>query len=525
MSQPVNIASPAATGGAGITFEHQVGAVFLTSLLTCGIPVVFKDCQVEEVAFQTQRLGWKTDDLLVVCASPQHGQRKLAIQVKRTLHIRTSSTDCQETFQGFWKDFNDPDRFDPERDALVIVTLRGTNTLLEGLGGLLDCARNASDETDFNRRMATQGLSSQGTRKCKSVISTIIEAADSSAPSGRDFWRFLKAVHLLSLDLTTSTAHTESMTKQMLAMACEASNPLEVSEATWPKLIEVASSAAMGGRTLRRYDLPEDILARHLAIDGSGTRLQALRDHTQVVLDGIRSTIAGSVEISREQLRQTSSEALAEHHALVLTGPPGGGKSALAKTLVLLNQGDHECLSFRGEDFAKSSIDDVLQGRMTGQQLKTLLGAQERVLIHVESVERLLEHPVRDAFADLVRIAEECENVHLLLTCRDYAAAAAVSSFFNQGSSGPAVRDVPRLSDLDLDEVVSFLPGLEVPFSNPRIKDFLRNPFLLDLAAKLDWLGGVVKRVCSRSSLPGVGKWPGMTPLSWHNGSPLRATA
>ena len=27
-------------------------------------------------------------------------------------------------------------------------------------------------------------------------------------------------------------------------------------------------------------------------------------------------------------------------------------------------------------------------------------------------------------------------------------------------------------------------------------------------------LGGVVKRVCSRSSLPGVGQWPGMTPLS-----------
>ena len=73
---------------------------------------------------------------------------------------------------------------------------------------------------------------------------------------------------------------------------------------------------------------------------------------------------------------------------------------------------------------------------MTGLQLKTLLGAQERVLIHVESVERLLEHAVRDAFADLVRIAEECENVHLLLTCRDYAAAAAVTSFFNQGNPG-----------------------------------------------------------------------------------------
>ncbi len=463
--------------------------MFLALLLARGIPAVFKDCQVDEVGFQTQRLGWKTDDLLVVCSSAQHGQRRLAIQVKRTLHIRASSKDCQETFQGFWMDFNDPDRFDPDRDALVIVTLRGTNTLLEGLSGLLDCARNASDELDFDRRMATQGLSSRESRNCRSVISAIVEEANSSAPNGKDFWCFLRAVHLLSLDLTTSTAQTESMTKQALAMACELPNPLKEAEATWLKLIDVASSAAMGGRTLRRRDLPEDLLSRHLAIDGSETKLQAFRDHTQLVLDGIRVTIAGSVRISRDELCQAASDALAEHHALVLTGPPGGGKSAIAKSLVISNQGNHECLSFRGEDFAKSSIDDVLQARMTGLRLKTLLGAQERVLIHVESVERLLEHTVRDAFADLVRIAEECQNVHLLLTCRDYAATAAVSSFFNHGSSVPAVINVPPLSNLDLHEVVEALPGLEVPFSNSRIKDLLRNPFLLDLAAKLDWLG------------------------------------
>ena len=48
---------------------------------------------------------------------------------------------------------------------------------------------------------------------------------------------------------------------------------------------------------------------------------------------------------------------------------------------------------------------------------------------------------------------------------------------------------------------------------------------LLDNLRQQTILGGVVKRVCSRSSLPGVGQWPGMTPLSWHNGSPLRATA
>ena len=39
------------------------------------------------------------------------------------------------------------------------------------------------------------------------------------------------------------------------------------------------------------------------------------------------------------------------------------------------------------------------------------------------------------------------------------------------------------------------------------------------------YLGGVVKRVCTRSSLPGVGRQPSMMPSSWHSGSPPHAIA
>ncbi len=46
-----------------------------------------------------------------------------------------------------------------------------------------------------------------------------------------------------------------------------------------------------------------------------------------------------------------------------------------------------------------------------------------------------------------------------------------------------------------------------------------------DNGPELPMLGGVVKRVCSRSSLPGAGRWPNTTPFSWHSGSPPRATA
>ena len=51
------------------------------------------------------------------------------------------------------------------------------------------------------------------------------------------------------------------------------------------------------------------------------------------------------------------------------------------------------------------------------------------------------------------------------------------------------VVSIPPLSDLEMDEVATSLPALGAPFSNPRIKDFLRTPFLLDVAAKLDWAG------------------------------------
>ena len=127
------------------------------------------------------------------------------------------------------------------------------------------------------------------------------------------------------------------------------------------------------------------------------TKLQVLRDHSDVTSHGIRSTIAGTVTLPRNGIVSQANEALAETQVIALTGPPGSGKSALAKAVVQWQANDHVCLSFRAEEFAESHIDRVLQGQPTGRQLETLLAAQERVLLHVESLERLLEHPTRDA--------------------------------------------------------------------------------------------------------------------------------
>ena len=78
--QSGQISSPDATGGAGTFFEQHVNATFLALLLVRGIPPVLTDCQLEEVHFQTEHLGWKTDDVLLVGLNGAGERRQLASQ-------------------------------------------------------------------------------------------------------------------------------------------------------------------------------------------------------------------------------------------------------------------------------------------------------------------------------------------------------------------------------------------------------------------------------------------------------------
>src|SRR2546422_3797677 len=87
------VSTPASTGGAGTMFEQHVGAYWLAQLLVGAIPPILIDATVAEVSFQTERLGWQTDDLLVVCTSGG-ASHNLAAQVKRTFTVSAADKDC-----------------------------------------------------------------------------------------------------------------------------------------------------------------------------------------------------------------------------------------------------------------------------------------------------------------------------------------------------------------------------------------------------------------------------------------------
>ena len=480
-----NVPSPLATGGAGTAFEQHVGAMFLALLLTRGIPAIFKNCQVEKVSFQTQYLGWKTDDLLSTCSTDTGGSRQLVIQAKRTFNVRHSSPDCVKTFQGFWKDFNATGRFNPDKDILLLATLHITPAL-NGLRNLLECARNSPSVEDFARRLSTPGFLSKAAKNCQQVIRTTIKELDSSEADEGEFWRFLRTIHVLFLDFTTSTAQHEAVCKQQLAQAASSSDAVSTAESTWNKLLEISATSAPRARVFSRSDLPDDMCASHDVIQSPRIALQTLTEHSDTTLNTIRTTISG-VTLPRRKMITKAIEALAENQAVVLTGSPGSGKSVLAKTLIQQQASDYFCLSFRAEEFAESHIDRVLRGSVTGKQFSVLLGAQERILIYVDSFERLLEHSTRDAFTDLVTMAEQHPNIRLLLTCRDYSIDTVLTAFFRQTQLTCDVVEVPLLDEDETAQVTNKFPKIVNLISSPRLKQILCVPYFLDMAARMDW--------------------------------------
>jgi hypothetical protein len=142
-------------------------------------------------------------------------------------------------------------------------------------------------------------------------------------------------------------------------------------------------------------------------------------------------------------------ERLEEDRVVVVSGPAGHGKSVLGKYAVEILRRDHFSFAFRAEEFATSHLDQTLHRAQLGvgaERLLALLAGQGRKLLVIESVERLLEASVRDAFSDLLDLAKRDESWQIILTCRDYSIDVVRSSFLEHAGLPHAVVSIPQLT-------------------------------------------------------------------------------
>src|SRR5690606_29271079 len=136
--------------------------------------------------------------------------------------------------------------------------------------------------------------------------------------------------------------------------------------------------------------------------------------------------------LERPSLVSEVTRALSSVGVALITGHSGAGKSVVAADCLRHLGTDALCFTFRAEEFAEAHIDSTLQRAQIGttaQALRASLSAHGRVVIHVESMERLLEATDRAAFSDLLAMVGKEPGWQLLLTCRGYSSETVRSAF------------------------------------------------------------------------------------------------
>lgn len=495
--------SPLATGAAGPVFEQHVDAVFLSVLLVRGIPPILTDCLLTEVHLQTGHKGWRTDDVLLVGVRGDDERVQLALQIKRAFTVSKNDQDCCKAFHDFWRDFNNPAVFRPDRDKLGLVVQQGTKVLLHGLGTLLDCARASFDAVDFGHRLKTSGFLSRKSVEFADHIRMIVQQVPDVVFGEDRFWRFLGAVHLLSYDAATSTSQTEASIQTMLAHTAAGPDKRAAASQTWAELLDFAGRMMPQAGSIARKDLPATARDRHTPIaDSTFTALNRLLAHSHTVLRSIRTALAGGLELPREEPVADLLEQLATVRAVIVTGPAGCGKSVLAKRCVNRLASNSVVLVFRAEEFATTHLDDTLhqaQVAIGSEELFGLLAGQDRKIVQVESVERLLESSQREAFLDLLRLMASDSSWSLVLTCRDYSVETVKAAFLDQAGLPCAIYVIPELTDQELAQAVAAIPALNLPTSDAFLNKLFRNPYYLDKAAAMSWAPGATLPATERA--------------------------
>jgi len=485
------VSSPISTGGEGVFFEQHVAAYWLAQLLVRSIPPILTNTGVTEVHFQTEHLGFNTDDFLVICAHAGATTARLVGQAKRSFTISAADDECKKAIGDFWKDFKKADPFNPQHDRFVLVTLRGTSTLLKDFVGLLDCARSAADGEEFVRRLSLNGfVSKKSVHQCNELCE-IVSALEGTPVTAKDLWPFLRVLHLLSLDLHTTTRQTEAHIKTLLALKSTDPDPIANATAAWNALLTFASEAGPAARSLKRTDLPGYLVQAYDQVGAHEQQiLTALKNHTEFVLRKIRATIGPAFHLRRAAIVQKVLSAIEAKQVVLITGPAGSGKSVIGKEAVSFLSREFFAFGFRVEEFAVAHIDETLHNSQIptrATELQAILGAQGRKVLVVESVERLLEKPTRDAFSDLMTLAQGDDGLGIVMTCRDYSVEQVQASFLQPAGIDHTVIEVPPLDDSELQEIQTAFPSLVVPLGNPALREILRNPYFIDKALQIPW--------------------------------------
>ncbi|WP_143167506.1 hypothetical protein [Massilia sp. CF038] len=200
-NKPKGISNPAATGGAGNTFESRVQASRLLAMCL-GHPIPGKtDGRVVELRFQGRVHDHHTDDLICTFEDRAGVQSRVLLQMKLSMTAREKDKVFSDAVGGAWTDFVNPATFTRGNDTFFLVYDTASAHAMSAASTVTDWARRSATTAEFLFKVEKERFSNAGNRNALAAIRGVAGQFADRTLTDDEVFDFIKHLHFYPQDL------------------------------------------------------------------------------------------------------------------------------------------------------------------------------------------------------------------------------------------------------------------------------------------------------------------------------------
>lgn len=473
-------------GGGGTNFEQYVQSAFLTTLIVRGNVPCIPSAELIEVAFQTTNKGYETDDLLAVAKSDL-GTHRLLAQIKHNLTFSDSDSNLvfKEVISSFWKDFNNTEKFDKQKDRLLIIKSGLTNNERNHVRAIFNWAKTHSSATDYLDEVKRVDAK----KKYLDIFHSVVKQAnEGNEIAEENLWQFLRCMDLLEYDFLNEGSIDENYLINLIKLSKNNSSTSNEKE-IWDSIYAFAAKYNKDGGSVTLESIAKEEVFKHFDISRLAPisqSLQKLKQDSEIILKPFIDTISG-FHLNRADIRSNISASVNENVLTIVSGNPGVGKSAIVKEVLGKDFSESSIFVFRADQFNESHLAHTFSKQGIHETLQNIVSYVSLIpekIVMIDSLEKLLEGDPENAFKQLISLLSDYPDIKVIATSRRYAVDLISQKFGLEPDSYDRI-EVPELNDTEVEQIAQKFPQLVPLFKNQRLKSLLRSPKYLDFALKV----------------------------------------
>lgn len=398
--------SPYSTGGGGVRLEHSYAACLIAGLLAGDALTELGDSlSVDSIRLQASDAS-EVDDLLIEGRDAQGEVHRTSIAVRRSPILTRSDSASVPLFRDFLTVVIDQwPAVSAGRWQLGLAVSTNANAITQ-LAELAELARSVPNGEELERRLIQPRRTNAGVRDRYEHIKSLVEQASEGLASAAELgavtltWRLLSNLTVRTLRLERTDRADRTTAVNTLQRVLHNGTPA-TADALFSRIEELvgiwAPQAAVLTQSVIRQSLSEYPLSRSpryasawAVIDRLGERL---RDSIRPTLRAGTQTLELERSMERSRLHSAMQSVSAAPGALVVTGEPDVGKSALTLRVAEALQDDGASvtrLSLRDLPSSPSEFESQLGGFAIGDVLAAGDARPVRLIV-IDGAESILE--------------------------------------------------------------------------------------------------------------------------------------